>query len=46
MIVAMPLRVKRKARCNDDREPKKATKCRTAFECEEVMVQRRGRQSP
>ena len=32
---------KRRARCSDDREPKKATKRRRAFECEEVMVQRR-----
>ncbi len=32
---------KRKARCSDDHEPKKATKRRRAFECEEVMVQRK-----
>ncbi len=34
------LACKRKARCSDDREPKKATKRRRAFECE-VMVQRK-----
>ena len=33
---------KRRAHCSDDREPKKATKRRRAFECEEVMVGRNG----
>ena len=32
---------KRKARCSDDCEPKKAMKCRRVFECEEVIVQRK-----
>ena len=31
---------KRRARCSDDCVPKKATKRRRAFDCEEVMEQR------